>query len=315
MANSQPAATLERRGTLGGWAFVAFPLAIVFLFTALPTVAGVALSLYEWSGGGLPRFVGFQNFVRAGGDPALGHALRNTLIFAIISVPLTILLAFPLAAALHADWFRGRTLLRAVFILPLVVSIVAIGLIWRWVLESSDGGLLNGQLTWLVNLPHSLGLSASPVAVQWPKWLGNSWWGLGTLIAVSTWRGLGFAVVMYLAALGNVPQASLDAAAVDGAGPWQTLWRVSWPSVRPMSVFLLITGMIGALQVFDIVLVMIGTFEQPHTDVLNLYLYREFGRSRLGYAATIGVVVLLATLLVTSLELWWQRGTASGSEA
>lgn len=287
---------------------MAFPLAIIFLFTALPTALGVALSFFEWTGGGWPRFVGFQNYAQAAGDKTLLNALENTLLFALGTVPLTIALAFPLAVAMHAPWFRGRTLLRTVFFLPTVISIVAIGLIWRWVLEPSSAGLLNYVLTSVVNLPHALGLTQTPYQITWPEWLGSSPWGLVSVIVVSTWRGLGFAVVLYLAALGNVPQASYDAAAVDGAGPWHTMWSITWPAVMPMTFFLLITGMIGALQVFDLIIVMIGTFEQRWTDMLNVYLYREFTRSRLGYAATIGVVLLTATVLVTAAQLaWWRR--------
>jgi len=296
-----------RRQAWQGWSFVAFPLAVLLLFTALPTVLGAALSLFEWTGGGEARFVGLANFRQAAHDPALWNALRNTVLFAVGTVPLTILLAFPLAVALHAPWFVGRTALRTVFFLPTVISIVAIGLIWRWVLEPSTAGLLNVTLTEIANLPHTLGLTATRVHPDWPQWLGNTGWGLGTIVAVSTWRGLGFAIVLYLAAVGNVPQAQVEAAAVDGAGPWQIMWRITWPTVRPMTFFLLVTGMIGALQVFDIVLVMVGTFEQRSTDVLNLYLYREFVRSRLGYAATIGVIVLLATALVTALQVAWRR--------
>ncbi len=298
---------LKRRTPWNGWAFVAFPLAIILVFSALPTVAGVALSLFEWTGGGAARFVGLENFQRAVHDATLLTALRNTLIFAIITVPLMIVLAFPLAVALHARWFVGRTLMRTVFFLPTVISIVAIGLLWRWVLEPSSAGLLNHFLDALVNLPHALRLASTVPPVKWPEWLGNNEWGLATIIGVSTWRSLGFAIVLYLAAIGNVPQSSYDAAAVDGASPWQTMWHITWPGVRPMTIFLLITGMIGALQVFDVVLVMIGVFEQAYTDVLNVYLYREFTHSRLGYAATIGVIVLLATVIVTVVELAWAR--------
>ncbi len=306
-----------------GWGFVAFPLAIIFLFTALPTIVGVALSLFEWTGGGWPRFVGLQNYATAFGDRTLGRALINTLLFAAGTVPLTILLAFPLAVAMNAPWFRGRTALRTIFFLPTVISIVAIGLLWRWVLEPSSAGLLNHALTTmgLESLPNQA-FEALNVVAGWlhlpqfvapdarhPEWLAGTPLGLATIIAVSTWRGLGFAIVLYLAALGNVPQASYDAAAVDGAGPWQIMWRITWPSVRPMTFFLLITGLIGALQVFDIIIVMMGQFEQNWTDMLNVYLYREFGRSRLGYAATIGVVLLAATGLVTAAQLaLWRRG-------
>lgn len=307
-----------RENSLSGWTFIAFPLAIIIVFTALPTVAGVALSLFEWSGGDSARFIGVENFHRILRDPTLGHALRNTLIFAAVNVPLTIALAFPIAVALHARWFVGRTLMRTLYFMPMVISIVAIGLIWRWVLEPSSAGILNQTLAGIANLPHTLatGISAdfaqwlgvgTPVQVTWPNWLGNSAWGLGSVIVISTWRGVGFAIVLYLAAVGNVSQSQYDAAAVDGASPWQAMWRVTWPSVRPMTIFLLITGMIGALQVFDIVYVMIGQTEQSATDVLNLYLYREFNRSRLGYAATIGVVILTATIAVTFVQLAFLR--------
>ncbi len=294
-----------------GWAFVAFPLAIIFLFTALPTVVGVGLSLCEWTGSGWPRFIGLRNYATAVGDRTLHSALLNTLLFAAATVPLTIILAFPLAVAVNASWFRGRTPLLTIFFLPTVVSIVAIGLLWRWVLEPSPAGLLNAMLTELANLPAAVGL-AERTAVRWPEWLGGTPLGLTTIVAVSTWRGLGFAVVLYLAALSNVPQASYDAAAVDGAGAWQIMWRITWPSVRPTTYFLVITGLIGALQVFDVVIVMIGTLEQPWTDMLSVYLYREFNRSRLGYAATIGVVLLAATMAVTAAQVGlWRRGRAA----
>ena len=289
-----------------GWSFVAFPLAVLFLFTALPTAAGVALSLFEWGSEATPRFVGLQHYADAVRDPMLRHTLRNTLIFAGLSVPLTVLLAFPVAVALHATWFVGRTALRTLYFLPTVISIVAIGLIWRWVLAPGENGLLNHVLR-AVPL---LGLDA---AEAMPDWLGNSPLGLLTLIIVSTWRNLGFAVVLYLSALGSVSQAQYDAAAVDGATPWQAMWRITWPTVRPMTIFLLITGMIGALQVFDIVWVMIGPHHRSWTDVLNVYLYREFINARPGYAAMIGVVVLGATAAVTAAQLWWLRERGEGA--
>jgi len=277
---------------MSAWGFIAFPLVIVFLFTALPTVAGVGLSFFEWRGSGLPRFIGLQNYAAAFSEPAFWYALRNTLIFAIVTVPLTVGLAFLIAVALEAPWVRGRTLLRTVFFLPAIVSIVAIGFIWRWVLDPTPSGLLNHVLL-------AIGISQDHL----PDWLGNNPWGLFTIIFVSVWRGLGFSVVLYLAALTNVPRSLYDAAAVDGAGSWQTMWHVTRPGVQPMSFFLLVTGMIGALQVFDLVLVMIGTNQQAWTDVLNLFLYREFTASRLGFAAALGVVVLGLTLAVTVLQL------------
>ncbi len=284
------------------WWYLAFPLTIVVLFTALPSIAGVALSFFEWSGGGSPRFVGLENYRALFAAGPFWPALRNTLLFALITVPITTGGAFLAAAALNAEWFCGRTLVRTILFVPTIISIVAIGFIWRWVLDPSPGGLLNTALA-------SLGVDRGAL----PDWLGRSPWALATIILVSIWRGLGFAVVLYLAALGGVSRSLYDAAAVDGATPWQTLRHITWPSVRPMTFFLLITGMIGALQVFDIVLVMIGTSAQGWADVLNLYLYREFTLNRLGYASTIGVVILILTIFITALQWRAMAGRAEAS--
>lgn len=296
----------RRGGAWSAWGFVAFPLTIVFLFTALPSVMGIALSFFEWSGGGRPRFVGPRNYADLARDPVMWAALRNTAILALASVPATTALAFLFAAALHARWFVGRALARTLFFLPAVVSIVAIGFVWKAVLAPKVG-LLDQFL---------LG-SGWFEGGDTPDWLGNSPLGLATITAVTVWRGLGFAVVLYLAAMSNVPASHYDAAAVDGAGAWQTLRHVTWPGVSVMTKFLLVTGAIGALQVFDIVFVMVGRdLAQPWTDVLNLYLYREYDAGRLGFAAAIGVLVLVLTLAVTIAQfVMLKRATDEGTEA
>ncbi len=287
---------MRAQRSTSAWLFLAFPLGVIAIFVALPTLFGVGLSFFEWTGSGLPRFIGLQNYRDMLAAGAFWPALRNTLIFTVATVPITVVLAFLFAAALSAPWFRGRTLLRTIFFLPTIISIVAIGFIWRWVLDSSPSGLFNHLL-----------VSAGVPREVLPDWLGNSAWGLTTIIAISIWRQLGFCIVLYLAALTSVPRSLYDAAAVDGAGGWQTLWNVTWPGVRPMTVFLVITGTITALQVFDIVLLMIGKAQQSGTDVLNLYLYREFTANRLGFAATIGVVVLLLTVAITLAQVWTMR--------
>lgn len=274
---------------------LAFPLTVIAVFTALPTAAGVALSAFEWDGGGAPRFVGLEN-VRSLllADPQFRFALRNTVLFAVATVPLTTIAAFLVAVAVHARWFRGARLAQVILFLPTVVSIVAIGYIWRWILDP-HAGLLNGGLA-------ALGLDAAPI------WLGDTPWALAAIVFIQVWRNLGFCVVLYLAALAGVPRSPLEAAGVDGAGSWRTTLHITWPSVRPMTIFLLITGAIWALQVFDLVWVLTGGAEQRWTDVLNLHLYREFAANRLGYAATIGVAVLVLSAVVTIVQLRWAAG-------
>jgi ABC-type sugar transport system permease subunit len=279
------------RAERAAWAFLAFPLAVVFVFTALPTAAGVGLSFFEWDGRDLPRFVGLENYRAAAGDAQLWLCLRNTLLFAVGTVPGSVVLAFLVAVALHAEWFRGRGAARAVFFLPTVMSLVAVGFVWQWMLNPRAG------------LVRALLPQRAP-----PDFLGDSWLGLATLMGVQVWRNLGFCVVLYLAALSRLSRSVREAAAVDGAGPWQTTWRITWPSVAPTTVFLTITGAIWALQVFDLDLVMTGWSPQRCVDVLNTHLFREFRNGRMGYSATIGTVLLLLSGLVTWAQLRFVRG-------
>lgn len=284
-----------RRSSWNGWAFVAVPIAIIALFTAIPTLFGVGLSLLAWDGGGDATFVGLENYRSAfGADAQLWRSLRNTIIFAAVSTPTSVGLGFLLAVAVHARWFRGRSLARTLCFLPSVMSIVAVGFTWQWMLDAR-AGLLN-------LLP---GVDASNA----PDFLGDTWLGLATMTFVQVWRTTGFCVVLYVAALSRVPRSLYEAAAVDGATAGQTLRCVTWPAVRPMTAFLMITGAIWALQVFDLDLVLSGWNPQRWNDMINTQVFREFRNGRLGYAATVGVVVLALSALVAIAQFrWYARG-------
>jgi len=295
------------RPRLTPYAFIAFPLAILFLFTLAPTVVGLGLSLFNWDGSGNPSFVGTENLAALlTRDERFGPALRNTLVFVVGTVPLTVLLGFFLAVAAHARWFVGRTVVRTLFFLPTVVSIIAIGFVWRWLLDD-HGGLIPAAVRALGLTPPDF-LSGGPFAS-----IGGTpilSWPLLSIIAVQIWRGVGFCMVLYLAALGGVNESLYEAAEVDGAGRGQVLRHITWPQVAPMTAFLLVTGVIGALQVFDIVWAMTAGTESNATTVLNLYAYREFTQSRLGYAAAIGLVIFALTALATLAQLSLMRRRA-----
>lgn len=285
---------------LSAYRMVAFPLALLFVFTLVPTVMGLGLSVFDWSGGATaPRFVGLAQYRAMLGDETMGHALRNTLVYVGLSVPPTIVISFLLAVALDADWFVGKAAVRAVIFMPTIVSIVAIGFVWRWVLDD-QAGLLNWGL-------RGVGLSDPP------NWLIDGRWPLGWIIAVGVWRGVGFCLVLYLAALSSVNRSMYDAAAIDGATRMQIVRQITWPAVRPMTLFLIITNIIAALQVFDLVYIMTPGQENQHTTVLNLYLFRQFADyANFGYAAAIGVLIFVITLIVTAVQLGWVQLRGQG---
>ena len=272
--------------------FIALPMAVLFVFTLLPTVAGLALSLFSWDGSGRPAFVGVQNFVQLARDESFRPAVRNTLLFVVATVPISVLAAFGLAVIASAPWFRGKTVARTCIFLPTIVSIIAVGVVWRWLL-ADQGGLLPGAI-------RSVGLRP-------PSFLDGSW-AFASIVLVQIWRGVGFCFVLYLAALAGVNRNLYEAARVDGASRWAVVRHITWPAVGPMTVFLLVTGVIGALQVFDVVWAMTSRAETDATRVLNLYIFREFKQSRLGYAAAIGVVIFSLTMIVTWVQLRLLRG-------
>jgi len=299
------------------YGFLAFPMAVLLLFTLLPTAAGLVLSLFQWDGsGGIggARFVGLENFRQLGSDPRFTPALRNTLVFVVGTVPAMVIAAFFLAVAVHARWFVGKTIVRTLLFLPTIVSIIAIGFVWRWLLDDS-GGLVPAAARALGHPQPPSFLQGGPVQV---RLLGHhiatlAWltWPMLSIIVISIWRGLGFCMVLYLAALSGVNESLYEAAGVDGARRSQMLRHITWPQVAPMTLFLLVTGVIGALQVFDIVWAMTAGTETLGTSVLNLYIYREFQQSRLGYAAAIGVVIFALTALATAAQLLlYRRGRA-----
>lgn len=279
--------------------FIAFPLAVLVVFTLLPTIMGLGLSMFQWDGGSeAPTFVGLSHFRAMAGDETFWHGVVNTFAFVLLSVPPTILFAFLLAAAVDADWFIGKGIVRTVLFMPTVVSIVAVGFVWQWVLNDQSG-LLN----WFLGL---FGFQDRP------RWLIDGYWPMAWIILVSIWRGIGFCLVLYLAALSNVNHNLYEAAAIDGATPWQVVRHVKWPSVKPMTVFLMVTLVIAGFQVFDIVYIMTPGQENQYTTVLNLYIYRQFSDyASYGFAAAIGVVIFVITLLATAVQLWVLRSDIS----
>ena len=301
--------TLKR--TLSAYGFLAFPLAILLIFVLGPTIAGMGLSLFQWDGSldladrsTWPTFVGLEHFRALGSDPKFWPAFWNTIVYGIVSAPPAVGLAFLLAVVLNARWFRGKALMRTLFFMPTIISIVAIGFVWRWLLDD-DAGLLN----WALGL---VGFHDTP------RWLSDGHWPMFWIIVISIWQKVGFCLVLYLAALSQVNENLYEAAEVDGASRLAVLRHITWPQVAPMTAFLMITGVISALMVFDLVYVVTGSSGSDinatdATNVLNLYIYQQFARGQLGYASAIGVVIFALTALATAAQLgFFTRGSAAG---
>lgn len=275
-----------------GWAFIAPNLIGFGVFTLLPLAFALAVSFADWdviSGLDGIRWVGFGNFAEILGDGNFWGAARRTLFYAGLGVPLTTAAGLAIALALNGP-IPGRSALRLIFFIPFIANAVAIAATWRLIYHPRYGPLNQGL--------RALGIEDPPT------WLASSEWALRALIVMAVWAGAGYAAVIYLAALQDVPPDLHEAASLDGAGAWQRFRAITFPFLTPTTFFLLVTGFIGASQSFGMINLMTGGGPGTSTTVLSYYVYQNgFQFYRFGYAAAMAWVMFLGVLLLT-LALW-----------
>ncbi|GAA4288857.1 sugar ABC transporter permease [Georgenia daeguensis] len=282
------AAGAERRRHRSGWLFVLPATALFAVFFVYPLLASFWQSLYA-TDGGVTAFVGLAQYRRMLVDPLVAQSLLNAGLLLLVQVPLMVSLALGLAYLLNLSWLRLRTGFRLMAFLPAVTSLVAYSVVFR-VLLATDGGAVN-QLLGVVGL--------GPV-----DWLNDPLWARVALVAAITWRWTGYNMVILLAGLQAVPKELYEAARLDGASGWQVFSRVVVPQLRPVLVFVTVTSTIGALQLFDEVVILTGGGPSNATLTPVLYLYRVgFEQFDFGYASAIAWVVVLLTMVLSVLQL------------
>jgi len=264
------------RETAAAWVFLAPSGLLLVVFSLVPLLFAGYLSVHRWSLIEPVRpFVGLENYARLLRDPLVWAALRNTVQY-VLYVPVSAALALAVALAL-----RGRSrvvrVLRTAFFLPSVASLVAVALVWQWMYQP-EGGLISSVLA---------RAQVSPI-----DWLGDSRTALVALMIVSVWAHVGYQMTVFLVGLEGIPQAYLDAARVDGAGAWQRFRRITLPLLRPVTLWVLVSGVIGAFQVFTYVYVLTGGGPLHATDVALYRIYQtgwEF--TQFGYASALALLV------------------------
>ncbi len=270
-----------RRETAAAWTFLAPSALLLAAFSAIPLLLALYVSVHGWSPIETARpFVGLANYVHVVRDPLTWSALGHTAVYALY-VPIALALALGLAVTLGRHP-RLTGFVSGVLLLPYVSSVVALALVWRW-LYHPDLGVINQLLT---------RARLTPV-----DWLGNPKTALAALMVVAAWMQLGYQMTVFAAGLRAIPRVYLDAARVDGASAWQRFWRVTFPLLRPVTLFLLVTGMIGACQVFALVFVMTGGGPAHATDVIVTRIYRT-AWELLQFGEASALALLLCALLL-----------------
>jgi len=287
---------MSGRRRAGLW-FVAPALALIAAFFAAPVLASLLLSFTDFDVYAVARpdrlrLVGLENYRRLLDDPRFWLAFRNTAYFVLVGGPVSIAVSLAAALLLDARLARFRGFFRSVLFLPVVTTLVAVAVVWRY-LYHPRLGLLN----------HLLGY----VGVDPIDWLGDPAWAMPAIILLAVWKNFGFNMVVFLAGLQSVPARLYEAARLDGAGAWQQFRRVTLPLLRPTLVFVTIITGIGYFQLFAEPYVMTQGGPAGATLSVVLLMYEEgFRWWNMGYGAAVAFVLFAVILALTLLQLMWQ---------
>jgi multiple sugar transport system permease protein len=287
-----------RRGRTGlgegraAW-ILATPFCLLFAaFTLWPVIQSLYMSFTDTRQRDLKTpfavdFVGLHNYTRALSDATFVKAARNTAYFVLVGVPLTLLVALAAAVALDRGISRFRAAFRLGFYTPVITSIVAVAVVWRFILQP-DSGLLNTVLGW--------------VGISGPNWLGSTTWSMPALIMMATWRNFGTAMIILLAGLQGVPVSLHEAAAVDGANAWRRFRHITLPLLRPTLLFVSVTTAIGYLQFFEEPFVMTKGGPLDSTISLSMYTFKQFSFGNYGLAAAMSYLIFVVIAIVTAIQ-------------
>ena len=307
----QSRSAAARREERDGYLFAAPWLIGTLIFLVGPIVASVVISLTNWNLMTAPTFVGIENYQEMLDDRQFWQSVRVTLLYVALALPLYQVAGLALALLLNLR-LRGMYLFRTILFLPAVLSGVAVAVLWLQLLQP-DVGIVNQLL-------RAIGISDPP------RWLASPAWAVPAVVLMGLW-GVGGGAIIYLAGLQNIPPHLYEAARIDGAGTWQAFRRITLPLLTPTLLFTLLTGIIGAFQVFDIAYILGGTAGGSSgsrggvRDSLLFYLlniWQEGFRSgRFGYASALAWVLVIAAAILIILILKtsdrWVHDESDGS--
>ncbi len=270
------------------WFFLAPALFLLGIFVIFPIgyLAFLSFTNGSFTFSGL-QFVGFSNYVHIFTNSDFWQVINNTIYFTFATVIPSLIIPLILAVLLNENIpFRG--LLRAAFFIPSITSLVAVGLGFRWLFQNQ--GPVNSLL---------LNLGFEPV-----NWLSSTVWAMPVLILLSSWKQLGFNMVVFLAGLQTIPLSRYEAAELDGANSWAKFFYITLPGLQPTLIFATVTTVIFTLRSFEQVYIITGGGPLNTTNILVYYIYQEaFARFDFGYAAAASTVLLIITLLLVALQL------------
>jgi multiple sugar transport system permease protein len=264
----------------------------IFILGPVVAVAGMSFTKFDVLTGA--EFTGLANYYRLFFDERLRNVYANTFVFTIFAVFLNVSIGLALAVLLNRRLPRLlRNFFRSVYFFPLLIAHTYVAVIWQFLYQRDTG---------VINYYFSL-LGIAPIS-----WLGSAAWVLPSVIIMDVWKNTGFAMIIFLAGLQNIPKDYYEAARLDGAGAGQLFLRITFPLLSPTIFFVLVIFMIGAIQVFDTIIVLTGGGPGDASRSVVIYIYEQaFQNFDLGYASTVAMTLFVIILLFTLLQFWFSR--------
>lgn len=277
------------RRSFTGLYFVIPSLAILTFVMIIPIVTSIYLSFTRYSVLGSPTWIGTENFTNLLQDQAFISSLRITVIYTVISVPIQTVISL-LVADMIAKRFQNRfgAFVRSTLFIPVMSSLVVVAVVWRAIL-GTDTGLVNQV--------------AQAMGFETVNFLGNPALALVVVALVTVWKNIGYFLVIYYAGILDVPRELYEASSIDGASPWQQLWTITVPSLKPVTFLVVILGTIWSFQVFDLVYVMTGGGPGGATTTIVMMIFQAgFQNFQMGYASAMAVVLFVLLLIVAIVQ-------------
>jgi multiple sugar transport system permease protein len=272
--------------------FIAPGFALFLAFIIYPMVRACQMSFYDWNviAGATSKFIGWDNYVTAYHDPIFWRALENSAFYMALTVPIQMALGLWIAVLLNKK-MPGRALFRVLYYLPVVSSWVVVSLLFQYLF--ADSGLVN----WMLH-------DVTHVTSHRISWLSGHWSGMAAISALGVWKGIGWSMMIFLAALQGVPKELLESAEVDGANRWQRFRAVTLPSIWPAAAFVTVMLVIGGFNVFISVLLMTNGGPADSTQVLLTYMYKQaFTYLNFGYGSAIAVLLTVGVFVLSAIQL------------
>ncbi|MEJ2057654.1 MAG: sugar ABC transporter permease [Desulfofustis sp.] len=272
---------------VSAWLYLLPAMVLLSVFFFYPTIRLFIDSFYEWDGMGERFYRGLENYQMLLSDEEFWQTVWNSFVFIVGSVPTGMAVSLGLALLIQ-KYVLGRSFFRTVFFAPVVMSLVAVGLIFVWLLNYDYG---------VVNLIfQELGHHKVP-------WLNSGQYAMLSVIIMTIWKDAGYNMILFLAGLNSISESYYEAARIDGAGAWKTFWRITWPLLMPTTFFILVVRIIFSFRTFEQIFVMTKGGPMGETTVFVYYIYEKaFKYFEIGYASAAAIVLLIIVLVLTFVQ-------------